>query len=468
METTSGRSMAAINEFLSVAVGYVWGLPLVILLTGSGLLFSILLKGIQFKGFLHAIKIVLGHYDHKEDPGEVTHFQALSAALSGTVGLGNIAGVAIAIKAGGPGATFWMILIGFLGMATKYAECTLGVMYRKIDENGKVLGGPMQYIVNGLGPSWRFLAIFFSIACAITAFGIGNLFQVHYMAQSLNASFSIPQILTGIILAITVGTVILGGIKRIALIASYLVPFMGIIYISACLIVISMNIFEVPQIFAQMISGAFTGTAATGGFMGVVVAEVIKQGARRACFSNEAGLGAAAIAHAAASTKEPVREGLVALLEPFIDTIVICTMTALVILISGAWMSTSNVQGAELTSIAFNSSLPGFGTFVLPIIITLFAYSTTLTYAYYGETATKFLFENQKHKEFYVTGYKILFCLIIILGSVWSSDGVINFSDMMMGLMVVPNLIAVWLLFPKLQKATNDYFKRLNNNEFSS
>ena len=455
-----------INEFLSVAVGYVWGLPLVILLAGSGFLFSVLLKGIQFKGFFHAIRIVLGHYDHKEDPGEVTHFQALSAALSGTVGLGNIAGVAIAIKAGGPGATFWMIMIGFLGMATKYAECTLGVMYRKIDKNGKVLGGPMQYIVNGLGPSWKFLAVFFSIACAITAFGIGNLFQVHYMAQSLNDSFSIPRILTGIALSITVGAVILGGIKRIALIASYLVPFMGVVYVSACLVVIFMNIFEVPQIFAQIISGAFTGTAAMGGFAGAVVAEVIRQGARRACFSNEAGLGAAAIAHAAASTKEPVREGLVALLEPFIDTVVICTMTAFVILISGAWTWESNARGAELTSIAFNSSLPGFGTFALPVIITLFAYSTTLTYAYYGETAIKFLFDTKKHKALFVTGYKILFCLMIVLGSVWSSDGVIDFSDMMMGLMVVPNLIAIWLLFPKLKKATDNYFQKLNNNEF--
>ena len=377
--------MTTINEFLGLTVGYVWSLPLVILLAGSGFLFSILLKGIQFKGFFHAIRVVLGYYDHKEDPGEVIHFQALSAALSGTVGLGNIVGVAIAIKTGGPGTVFWMIMIGFLGMATKYAECTLGVMYRKIDKNEKVLGGPMCYITSGLGPSWKFMAIFFAIAYVITVFGTGNLFQVHYMAQSLNDSFSIPQILTGITLSITVGAIILGGIKRIALIASYLVPFMGIVYVSACLAVIFINIFELPQIFAQIVSGAFTGTAATGGFAGVSVAKVIELGARRACFSNEAGLGTAAIAHATASTREPVREGLVALLEPFIDTIVICTMTALVILISGSWALESNVGEAELISIAFNSSLPGFGTFAIPIIIALFAYSTTLTFAYYGE-----------------------------------------------------------------------------------
>ena len=456
--------ITAINSFLEVAVGYVRGLPLVILLVGSGFLFSILLKGIQLKGFLHAIRVVSGRYDKKTDPGEVTHFQALSAALSGTVGLGNIAGVAVAIQAGGPGATFWMILIGLVGMATKYAECTLGVLYRNIDENGKVLGGPMQYIVNGLGPSWKFLAIFFALFCMIGSFGMGNLFQSHYIAQSLHTSFSIPHFVTGIMVATLVGFVIIGGIKRIALVASYVVPFMGVLYVSASLIVILMNISQVPELFALIISSAFTGTAAVGGFTGVVVAEVIKQGARRASFSNEAGLGTAAIAHSAASTKEPAREGLVALLEPFIDTIVICTMTALVILISGAW--TSDLRGIDLTSAAFNSALPGFGNYILPIVITLFAYSTSLTYAYYGETATNFLFKNSKNREAYSMAYKILFCIFIIIGSVWSSSAVINFSDITIGLMVVPNLIAVWLLFPKVKEVTNDYFKRLNNNEF--
>ena len=460
--------ITAIDSFLNTAVGYVWGLPLVILLVGSGFLFSILLKGIQLKGFLHAIKIVTGRYDKKTDPGEITHFQALSAALSGTVGLGNIAGVAIAIKAGGPGATFWMIVIGLLGMATKYAECALGVLYRDIDSKGKVLGGPMQYIVNGLGPSWKFLAIFFAVACMISSFGMGNLFQSHYMAQSLYTSFAIPQLLTGIIVAILVGIVIIGGIKRIGLVASYVVPFMGAVYITACLLVIFMNISQVPELFALIISSAFTGTAAVGGFTGVVVAEVIKQGARRASFSNEAGLGSAAIAHAAACTKEPAREGLVALLEPFIDTVVICTMTALVILISGVWMSPDmqEIGGVDLTAIAFNSALPGFGNYILPIVVALFAYSTSLTYAYYGEAATHFLFKNRKNKELYLMSYKILFCLMIILGSIWSSSAVINFSDMMTGLMVLPNLIAVWLLFPKVREVTNDYFKRLNNNEF--
>ena len=349
-------------------------------------------------------------------------------------------------------------------MATKYAECTLGVLYRNIDDDGKVLGGPMQYIVNGLGPSWKFLAIFFAISCMIGSFGMGNLFQSHYIAQSLHTSFSIPHIVTGVTVAVLIGVVIIGGIKRIALVASYVVPFMGVIYVIACLLVIFTNISQVPGLLTQIISDAFTGTAAVGGFTGVVVSEVIKQGARRASFSNEAGIGTASIAHAAASTKEPAREGLVALLEPFIDTVIICTMTALVILISGAW--TSDLKGIDLTSTAFNSALPGFGDYILPIIITLFAYSTSLSYAYYGERATNFLFKNRKHKEMYLVAYKILFCLIIILGSTWSSEAVINFSDIMIGLMVVPNLIAVWLLFPKVKEVTDDYFRRLNNNEF--
>ena len=358
-----------------------------------------------------------------------------------------------------------MIVIGLVGMATKYAECTLGVLYRDIDERGKVLGGPMQYIVNGLGPSWKFLAIFFAIACILGSFGTGNLFQSHFIAQALNTSFEVPNFVTGCIVAIFVGIVIIGGIKRIGLVASYLVPFMSAVYIGACLIVIFLNISQVPELFAQIISDAFTGTAAVGGFTGVVVAEVIKQGARRACFSNEAGIGSAAIAHAAASTKEPVREGLVALLEPFIDTVIICTMTALVILISGDWMS-PDILGIDLTSSAFNSVIPGFGTYILPVIITLFAYSTSLGWAYYGETAANFLFNDNKHKEVYLMSYKIIFCFTIILGSVWSPSGVISFTDIMTGLMVISNILAIWLLFPILQKFTNDYFKRLNDNEF--
>ena len=456
----------AIDSFLSVAVGYVWGLPLVILLAGSGFLLSILLKGIQWKGFYHAIQVIAGKYDKKDDPGEITHFQALSAALAATVGLGNIAGVAVAIKMGGPGATFWMILLGLLGMATKYAECTLSLRYRSIDADGKVLGGPMQYIVKGLSSSWRFLAIFFAIFCMIGAFGIGNLFQINQAASILNTSFGIPKLLIGFIAAITLGFVILGGIKRIGLVAGYLVPFMGIIYVIACLCVIVLHIHEVPGLLGQILSDAFTGTSAAGGFVGTTIAQVITQGARRACFSNEAGLGTAPFAHAAASTKEPVREGIVALLEPFIDTVIICTMTALVILISGAWV-TSDAEGIELTAIAFNSVLPGFGTFGLPIIAALFAFSTSLSWSYYGEMSASFLLDKAVYKQKFLLLYKTLFCVVVVLGSVWSLDAVLNFSDLTIGLMAIPNLIAVWLLFPQLKQLTQEYFKKLHNKEFS-
>ncbi len=456
--------VATIDSFLSVLVSYVWGLPLVIILAGSGLLFSILLRGVQLRGFCHAIKVIIGRYDRQEDPGQITHFQALSTALSATVGLGNIAGVAIAIKAGGPGATFWMIVIGLLGMATKYAECTLSMMYRRIDDHGKVLGGPIQYIVHGLKPHWRFLAVFFAIASVIGGLGIGNLFQIYHTANILHSSFFIPPIATGLIAAFVMGFVIIGGIKRIALVTSYLVPLMGSIYVLAALTVILINIQQIPSIFMQIISDAFTGTAAVGGFTGVVFAEVIKQGTRRACFSNEAGLGSAPIAHAAASTKEPVREGVVALLEPFIDTVVICTMTALVILISGYW--TSDVEGLELTKMAFDFSLPGFGSYILPIIAALFAFSTALSWSYYGEVSITYLFSRLKNTNKWVVAYKVFFCIVIVIGSVWSSTPVTNFSDTMLGLMVIPNLIAVWLLFPQLRIATNKYFQRLHNKEF--
>ena len=445
------------DHFLETLVGYIWGLPLVIILVGSGILFSLLLKGVQFRGFCHALKIISGKYNCKGGPGEISSFQALTTALSATIGLGNIGGVAVAIQAGGPGAVFWMVLVGIFGMATKYAECTLSVIYRKIDENGKVLGGPIQYIVNGLGPSWKFLAIFFAVACTIGAF---NLFQVNQAALILKTYFSIPEIFTGCVMAIVVGVVIIGGIKRIGLVTSYLVPFMSGIYVLIGLCVVLIHIDQVPTILQYIISGAFTKTAAIGGFTGVVVTEVIIQGVRRACFSNEAGLGTAPIAHAAASTNEPVREGIAACLGPFIDTI-LCSMTAFVILISGVEVLDS--EGVQLTSIAFDSVFSGFGSFVLPIIVTLFACSTSLGWAYYGEVSVSFLCSNN---EKCLLAYKIIFCLMLVLGSIWSIDTVLNFIDIMLGLMVFPNLIAIWLLFPKLKEATRCYFKRLKSDEF--
>ncbi|MCB0394745.1 MAG: sodium:alanine symporter family protein, partial [Bdellovibrionales bacterium] len=294
--------METINHLLEVVVGYVWNIPLVILLIGSGILFSSLLGLIQVKGFMHAIQVIRGKFDHAGDPGDISHFQALTTALSATVGLGNIAGVAVAIKAGGPGATFWMIVAGLVGMATKYAECSLSVMYRRVDENGHVHGGPMHYIVRGLGEKWRPLAVFFAFACIASSFGASNMFQTNNVAAILNTYFDIPVFATGVALSVAVGLVILGGIKRIGMVTSFLVPFMGIGYVVGSLVVICMHLDHLPGLFAQIFNDAFTGTAAAGGFAGVAVKEVLVQGVRRACFSNEAGLGSAPIAHAAAAT----------------------------------------------------------------------------------------------------------------------------------------------------------------------
>ena len=319
--------MKTLSDFFEALVGYVWGLPTVGLLIGSGVVISILLKGIQIRGFVHGIRVVCGQYRNPNDPGEISHFKALCTALSATVGLGNIAGVALAISAGGPGALFWMILSGLFGMATKYAECTLGVLYRRIDAKGIVHGGPMHYIELGLGRRARPLAMFFAFACVVATFGAANMYQTNQVAQTLNNYWNIPAWLTGLVLAGISGVVIIGGIKRIGTMAAFLVPLMGTIYVLGAVMIIALNIHTVPELLTRIVSDAFSGEAAAGGVLG----EVVRQGVRRAAFSNEAGLGSSPIAHSAAVTREPVREGTVALLEPFIDTVVICSMTALVI-----------------------------------------------------------------------------------------------------------------------------------------
>lgn len=440
-------------------VGYVWGLPLVIVLVGAGLLFTFTLGGIQFRSFFHAIDVVRGKYDNPDDPGEITHFQALCTALSATVGLGNIAGVAVAIKMGGPGAMVWMIITGIVGMATKYTECSLAVMYRRIDDKGVVHGGPMYYIELGLGKAWKPLAIFFAFAAIASSFGAANMFQTNQVASILGSSFGVPHAATGLVLAVMTGVVIIGGIKRIAHVTSFLVPLMAVVYIAGALFVIFANIGQVPAVIANIFESAFSGTAAVGGFAGAAIRAVIVQGVRRACFSNEAGLGSAPIAHSAASTSEPIREGAVALLGPFIDTVVICSMTALVILISGAW--TTDANGVELTAIAFDSAIPGFGKFFVPLAVFLFAYSTLLSWSYYGERSIDYIFG-----EAGILPYKIVFCILAFLGSIWKLAPVLNFSDIMLGLMVVPNLLAVILLLPKVREATKSYYDRLGKGEF--
>jgi AGCS family alanine or glycine:cation symporter len=389
--------------------------------------------------------------------GEVSPFQALSAALSATVGLGNIAGVAIAITIGGPGATFWMIVAGFLGMAAKFSECTLGVQYREIAPDGTVHGGPMYYLKNGfkekgLASLGKFLAIFFAIMCVGGSFGGGNMFQVNQAAVQFNAvigaSGGTANLIFGIVTAVLVAIVIIGGIKRIAVVAEAIVPFMAILYVGAALIIIGVNITALPQTFGLIFTKAFSPDAAVGGFIGAMIA-----GFQRAAFSNEAGVGSAAIAHSAVRTTHAASEGIVALLEPFIDTIIICTMSAVVIIITNNYNNVDGLDGVGLTSKAFASVIPGF-EYVLTLAVVLFALSTMLSWSYYGLQAWKFLFGKSKMMDLV---YKFIFCIFIIIGATASLGSVVGFSDAMIFAMVFPNVIGVVFLAPVISKEVARY-----------
>jgi AGCS family alanine or glycine:cation symporter len=452
-----------LEKFLSATVGYVWGLPTIVLLVMSGLLLSVILGGlkggIQFKAFFHGIQVIRGRYDKKDDPGQISHFQALMTALSATIGLGNIGIVAIIIKYGGPGAIFWMIVAGVIGMATKFAESTLAILFRKIDKNGVVHGGPMYYMEYGLGKQFRPMAKFYALSIAIGSFGIANMFQTNQSAVILNDSFGVPHIATGAVMMILGAIVIIGGITRIAKVTSFLVPFMAVTYVVGCIIVIGFHVEKLPSLISLIFTSAFSSTGLAGGAVATMHMAIL-QGVKRACFSNEAGLGSAAIAHSAAATNEPVREGVVALLGPFIDTVTICTLTALVILTTGVW-ETSSLVGVPLTAAAFDSVISGFGHYFIPIAATLFAFSTLISWSYYGETAVYYLVGKKG-----ILPYKLVFCVVALLGSIWKVQAVLDFSDIMTGMMVFPNLIAIWLLLPHLKKQTNRYFEKLSNGEF--
>jgi AGCS family alanine or glycine:cation symporter len=436
-------------------------LPLAVAwLVAGALFFTLRLKFINFRAFGHAIQIVRGKYSQSSDPGDVSHFQALATALSATVGLGNIAGVAIAVSLGGPGATFWMIIAGFLGMTTKLVECTLGVMYREKRSDGKFMGGPMEYLSRGFAEKgWprlgMVLAVIFSVLCIGGSFGGGNAFQV---SQSLSAlKGTIPFLahypwVYGLLITFFAGLVILGGIKRIAKTAEKIVPLMCAVYLLGAFYVILHYIDQVPAALGRIVSEAFTPQAGYGGFIGVLV-----MGFRRAAFSNEAGVGSAAIAHSCARTDIPIREGFVALLEPFIDTVVICTMTALVVILAGAYNSPAAAdliaknQGAALTSMAFASVVYWF-PYLLSVAVVLFAFSTMISWSYYGERCWAFLFGEK-----YSIYYKILFLAAAFLGSVTSAVNVLEFSDLMILAMAFPNLIGLYVLGPKVKKAIEEY-----------
>ena len=473
-ETIDGFFKPIVNDYLIPvifwdpikAMGFDVGadMPIVVIwLVFGAVFFTFRMNFINFKGFKHAIGLVKGDYDDPNDKGEVSHFQALTTALSATVGLGNIAGVAIAISVGGPGATFWMIVAGLLGMSAKFVECTLGVKYRKLDENGEVSGGPMYYLRDGLakynfGGLGKVLAVLFAILCIGGSFGGGNMFQANQAYAQVAGQF--PALagngpMFGLILAILVGTVIIGGIKSIANVTEKIVPFMAALYVGTALIIILLNITEIGNVFVLIFKGAFSPAAGLGGLIGVLI-----QGFRRAAFSNEAGVGSASIAHSAAKTNEPVSEGIVALLEPFIDTVVICTMTALVLIITG-FHDVQGVEGAQMTSQAFGSVFSWF-PYLLVVAIFLFAFSTMISWSYYGQKSWEFLFGKSKTSEY---SYKILFLMFIVVGSSVKLGSVLDFSDMMILAMAFPNIIGLLILSKEVRFDLDSYFSRLKSGE---
>ncbi len=443
--------MQTLDRILSVAVDYAWGAPLLILLLGGGTLLTLYSRLLPLSGTRHALEILQGKFDREGDPGDISHFQALSTALSATIGMGNIGGVAIAITQGGPGAVFWMWMAALVGMATKFFSCTLAVLYRGKDSQGKIQGGPMYYIELGLGPKFRFLAIFFSVCGTI---GCLAMFQANQVAEILMEAYGVQSWLTGLVLTLLVAVVILGGVKRIAKVASRLVPIMCFLYLLACLYVVIVRYPLIPQIFTQIFRDAFTGTAAAGGAAGISAMTVIQTGIKRAAFSNEAGIGTAAMAHGAAKTTEPVREGLVAMIGPFIDTIVVCSLTAFVILSSGNWRA-EGIQGVSLTTQAFEAAMGGFGKVALVAIVLLFGISTMFGYSYYGKKSFSYLFgaENGRIYEFF-------YLAMLFVGAIWSASMVVNLVDTAFAMMAVPNMLAVLVLAPKVMEATRDYFSR--------
>jgi len=439
--------------------------PFIVLwLVFGAVFFTVYFRFINFRGFKHAIELAMGKFDKDGHDGEISHFQAIATACASTVGLGNIAGVAIAISLGGPGATFWLIIAGLLGMTTKFTECTLGVKYRKLDADNNVSGGPMYYLRDGFAKKgWKkagkFMSIVFALFATIGAFGIGNMFQSNQVAAQAVITFPTLdgyQIWIGLIIAFLVGIVILGGIKGIARVNDKLFPIMAILYITSCLVVIAINYQHLGHAIRVIFDGAFNADAAKGGFIGVMII-----GFRRAAFSNEAGIGSAAIAHSTVKTQKPVSEGFVALLEPFIDTVVICTLTALVIIVTGLYANPDNLSGAGLTSVAFSTVSPWFPYLLLPTII-LFAYTTIISWSYYGVKSFDFLagnaFEKMFGKRIYaVRFYQITYLIITALGSVLSLSALVDFSDMLVLAMAVPNIIGLFVLAPEVKAELNQY-----------
>lgn len=452
--------LAIIESGIKAYNSYVGGYALLILLIPTGIFFAIKYKFLHLTKLKHSINVIRGKFDNKKDEGDINHFRALTTALSATVGTGNIVGVALAIYWGGPGAIFWMWVTGIFGMMLKFVECTLSMKYRHINSDGSVSGGPMYYMEYGLkqilGKFAKVLAVIFAAATMVCALGTGNMAQSNSISDVLVTNYGIPVWTTGIILMILVLLVIVGGIKRIAEVTARLVPFMAIVYFVSVLAVILNNYQEIPHAFSLIVTDAFTGTAATGGFAGSTFMLALVWGVRRGLFSNEAGQGSAAIAHAAAKTKHPVREGLVASVGPLIDTLIICTLTALLIIVTGAWKE--DAQGVEMTIIGLSNGLANVGlshtgSHIIGAGLLLFAFSTMISWSYYGSRAANYLMGEKAIKPF-----SYVFGLFVFLGAIGEIELVWHFVDMVITFMTIPNLIALLLLTPVVTKEIKSYF----------
>ena len=452
--------MELINDYLASFTEFIWGPPILILLLGGGLFFTFYCRFTPFRYLNHGFKILLGKMDNPDDPGQISHFQALSSALASTVGMGNISGVAIAIHVGGPGALFWMWVSAIVGMSTKFFTCTLAILYRGYDENGEIQGGPMYVISEGMSDKFKPLAYFFSIA---GIFGCLALFQANQLTQIvieqlfIDSSFvqsniMFSKLFIGILISLIVSMVIFGGIKKIGIVASKLVPLMVIIYLLCGFYIIISNFLELGGIIALILKDAFTGEAVLGGSLGAVIIT----GIRRAAFSNEAGIGTESMAHGAAMTKEPVREGLVAMIGPFIDTIIVCTITGFSILLTGVWTD-SSLNGISMTSKAFSIAMPTIGQPLLILIVFIFSITTMIGYSYYGSKCSAFIFGN-KSKLY----YRIFYTISLTIASIITLDMVINFVDGMFALMAFPTMISTIILAPKVMNEAKIYFSKID------
>lgn len=444
--------MQALNDFVTAINGIVWGPLMLVLILGTGFFLQVGLKIMPIRKIGYGFRLLWK--DRKTgaaEDGEISPFAALMTALSATIGTGNIAGVATAIFLGGPGALFWMWCTALVGMATKYAEAVCSVRFREVDELGNHVGGPMYYIKNGMGKRWAWLGTLFAVFGGIAGFGIGNTVQANSVADAMNSTFGVPTWLTGVILLVLVAAVILGGVKRIGHVASALVPIMGISYVLAGLLVLLLMAAELPTALGLIFQHAFSPVAASGGFAGAAVWAAIRFGVARGVFSNEAGLGSAAIAHAAATTKDPVRQGTIAMLGTFIDTIIVCSITGLAILSTGVW--TSGETGASLTAAAFEAALPGIGSYLVAISLAVFAFTTMLGWAFYGEKCVEYLFGVKV-----ITPFRVLWVLAAPIGAMGNLGIIWLIADTLNAMMAIPNLIALLVLGPVVFKLTRDYW----------